>query len=860
MAGALDRAFVEVTAELNTRQVQRAAQTAGKNIADGLTKGVRDAERSIGRQSEQLGETIAEGVGDGIENGFKRDVNGRLRDQFGRFVNDGGRGGRSTGTAFGDGFSEGLSDALSSITGIRLPTPAFAVLGAAMAAAAGAAVQLASALAPAVGIIAALPSGIGVLSAGMTTLSVAALGVGDAFEAAATGSAEEFSEAIEGLAPSVQSAAQAIRDMTPALEELRNSVQDAFFQNFDDILNSLAETLLGPVTQGMTSVASAMNGVITGLAQVATSQAGVDFVTSSFEIMAQAIETVQDPLALLFESLLNVGNAINEAFGDEAGAGIADLITRLAEFLNQAAEGGAAVAWVTHALDTFQQIGDILSPLVGIFQSIGRAAALTGGNILGAFGEALQVFDDFLASAAGQDVLISIFQALNTVGEAFATVLANIAPAIPPIIDGIGSILSVVAPLLGPLSELVGSVLAALAPILGVIAAAIQPLIGPLSTIIESLGVFLIEAITSLMPTIELLAGFISDVLLVALQILSPILEALGPIFQLLSVFIAPLLPLLEPIVTVLTILAEIIGAVLTPVFEVLGAIITWLVENVIQPYFVPAIELIADLLSGLLVEAIEYLVQQFQAAGEGLSIIFNFIKEQISNRVDEMVTTFETLALAFQLGWALINQRVFTPLKNGIAAVRDTVSSALSNIRSGWDSFVGFIQGIPGRIKGALSSLFSPIASGFRSAINDVIAAWNNLSFSIPSVNIPGLGTVGGGTINTPNIPFLARGAVATGPTLAMVGEGSGPEAIMPLEDPRVTSLLATALSRAGIVAQNGAGTSSDGITATATNGDTFFLVKIGEREITDIVVEQQNIMNQSQLRRARAGTGRRG
>ena len=89
----------------------------------------------------------------------------------------------------------------------------------------------------------------------MSTLNVATAGVGDAFASALTDDAAAFSEAMEGLAPNVQLAAQALRDLDPELEALRNSVQDAFFEGFDGVLNQLAETLLGPVTAGMVSVA-----------------------------------------------------------------------------------------------------------------------------------------------------------------------------------------------------------------------------------------------------------------------------------------------------------------------------------------------------------------------------------------------------------------------------------------------------------------------------------------------------------------------------------------------------------------------------------------------------------------------------
>lgn len=868
MAGPLDRAFVEITAELNTRQAERAANTAGRVVEEELTDGVRRAEQNMAREAaragDRVGQTIASSAGEALAAGLRRDVNGRLRDEFGRFVPEGRSGGERAGSSFGDGFGSGLTrrfgtifrEALSSITDIKLPVPAFAALGLGLASAAASATQFAAALAPAVGIVAGLPSGIGVLAAGMSTLSVATMGVGDAF-GAAFGDAEEFEEAMEGLAPSVQEAAQALRDMAPQLDALRDQVQDAFFQDFDDILNSLADTLLGPVTEGMTSVATEINGLITGLAGVATSAEGVDFVNQSFGILSTILQNLQDPLIVLFSSLLNVGTAINEAFGENAGAGLADMIMRFAQFLDQAAASGQAVAWIENALAVFQAIGDILSPLVGIFMSIGSAAQATGGNILGVFGQVLGVLDQFLASAQGQEVLISIFEALNSVGAAFGDVLAGIAPAIPPIVSGIASILGVVAPLLGPLSQLVGSVLSALAPILGVVAAAIQPLIGPLTEIIELLGPILVDAITTLMPVIELLADLLGGALGVAIQVVGAVLEALAPILTVILEALEPLIQALEPLFEIFGQIAELLGAVLEPIISVLGEILLWLVDNVIVPLVIPAVELLAQILTAVLGAAVQWLVQQFQLAGQGIELVWNFIKDTIVKRAEEIAEGWDALVYLFELGWGVLNDRVFTPIKNGINNVKTVVGNALSGIKTGWNGFVSFIKGIPGKISGALSSMFSPLASGFRSAINSVISGWNNLSFSIPSVDIPGLGTVGGGTISTPNIPYLARGGLVTGPTLAMVGEG-GTEAVLPLEDNRVTDVLASALSRAGVVGQGQAGANAGTVNAVAQAGDNYFTVKIGERELVDIVVEQQNAMNQQMLRRARSGTRR--
>ena len=93
----------------------------------------------------------------------------------------------------------------------------------------------------------------------------------------------------------------------------------------------------------------------------------------------------------------------------------------------------------------------------------------------------------------------------------------------------------------------------------------------------------------------------------------------------------------------------------------------------------------------------------------------------------------------------------------------------------------LSWLSGLPGRVSRAVSGLFDGIPKAFRGAVNSVIGAWNNLHFTIGGGSIMGV-SIPSITLNTPNIPFLAKGGIATGPTLAMVGEGRESEAIMPL------------------------------------------------------------------------------
>lgn len=110
---------------------------------------------------------------------------------------------------------------------------------------------------------------------------------------------------------------------------------------------------------------------------------------------------------------------------------------------------------------------------------------------------------------------------------------------------------------------------------------------------------------------------------------------------------------------------------------------------------------------------------------------------------------------------------------------------AAVNAIISGLGKFVNFVKSVPGKIRGALSSMWDGMKSGFRSAINWVIGKWNSLHFTIPSFSVFGK-TFGGGTIGVPNIPQLANGGIIparSGGTLVNVGEGGQDEAVVPLD-----------------------------------------------------------------------------
>jgi hypothetical protein len=94
------------------------------------------------------------------------------------------------------------------------------------------------------------------------------------------------------------------------------------------------------------------------------------------------------------------------------------------------------------------------------------------------------------------------------------------------------------------------------------------------------------------------------------------------------------------------------------------------------------------------------------------------------------------------------------------------------------WDLLKVVKTGIGTIMGGVADVIFGP----FKTAFNAIAKLWNNtvgkLSFKVPGW-VPG---IGGNGFDVPDIPMLAQGGIVTSPTLAMIGEGNGPEAVIPL------------------------------------------------------------------------------
>lgn len=233
------------------------------------------------------------------------------------------------------------------------------------------------------------------------------------------------------------------------------------------------------------------------------------------------------------------------------------------------------------------------------------------------------------------------------------------------------------------------------------------------------------------------------------------------------------------------------------------SAVATWFKNNVITPlvnFFVPIISTVSGIFQGCWI--------MIQAIWKAVSGWFN------NNVITPVVTAFSAIVGAvsgfFATLWNNIvaiwitvsgwfNDNVITPVVSVFSTIVEAVGGFFSglweNIVAVWALagawFVEYVatpinnafQAVSDFVKGIFNNLLSFVESminGVIGAINKFIGGFNNVVGKAASF----IGLDWGGVSEIPRVslPRLATGGIATAPTLAEIGEGGEPEAVLPL------------------------------------------------------------------------------
>lgn len=182
------------------------------------------------------------------------------------------------------------------------------------------------------------------------------------------------------------------------------------------------------------------------------------------------------------------------------------------------------------------------------------------------------------------------------------------------------------------------------------------------------------------------------------------------------------------------------------------------------------------------------------------LSNVAQMLLPKIASLVQSLGPLFQALSPILQFiggGIASLFQSAGSIIGDFLGVVQNIINVLTGIIDFVVNVFTGNWQGAWESIKSIFSNVWGAIKGIARAALTSVVSPINAIIGGINKVG----GEVGIPAIPTIEIPEFAEGTTVTKPTLAVVGEGSDPETIVPHNNkPRSRQLLANAAAGVGI------------------------------------------------------------
>ena len=168
------------------------------------------------------------------------------------------------------------------------------------------------------------------------------------------------------------------------------------------------------------------------------------------------------------------------------------------------------------------------------------------------------------------------------------------------------------------------------------------------------------------------------------------------------------------------------------------------------------------------------------------LGVAFNFLTSPL---------TLLILGFAAAMAATILLYKNWDTVKEKLGELWQKILEFGAGLRECWNGIIedvninlvqpwnNFWDAVGGKVSAVWQGIKNAVKSGINSVINFVNSGIGQLNKF--QVNVPkGVPIIGGKHVglNIPKIPTLATGGIATGPTLAEIGEGGEPEAVVPL------------------------------------------------------------------------------
>ncbi|MDX2817503.1 hypothetical protein PV410_34060 [Streptomyces sp. PA03-5A] len=605
-----------------------------------------------------------------------------------------------------------------------------------------------------------------------------------------------------------------LQRITATFAEFANSAQGQ--EAIGNIFSTLATigAQLGPI---LTAVLTQVGAIAPALQPIFTALGPA---------IVNLVNALGPALAAIAPSLATVGQALADGLGRlgpslaPLGEAIGRAVSALAPLLPLAGEIAATLAAIlAPALDAVTAVlSPIIDALVAALLPVLPQVAAAFTTLGAALGPVAEVLGKSLGDALTR-LLPPILELIPQIAGKMVPAWIALAEAVTPLIpELVNLVVMAIEPLLPMLPQLV-DMIADLSANFVLALAAVVPILPPLLRLFTTISQFVASK-----TTFPLLQGLV-DALTGLVGIVTTVQTKAREFF---TGTIRSFSDLGSGILDALTSLPEKIGSFFsglwTTVTEAVSTGFTAVVDFFTQlpSRIVAGLAALPGLLLDLFINAIAGLGIAILTGIAALIFIFTRLPGLIvqalaslgSTLLSFFTTAFTTVVSAVS---SFISQvgSFFAQLPGQIASFlsalpgrvsgffRSAGTSALSAARSFGTTVVNFFRELPERLARGLSSLGSKLVEKIKSAGSSAIRGARQLVSDIANAftRLPGLilakiGDIGGAIRRKIAgglpasvrglIPGLANGGIVTGPTFAMLGEGSRPEVVIPLTKPK--------------------------------------------------------------------------
>lgn len=541
---------------------------------------------------------------------------------------------------------------------------------------------------------------------------------------------------------------------------------------FDETMNASAG--LAQLNAGIQSTGNVANVSVKGMTDLASSIQNMSGQTDDSIVKAES----------LLQTFTNIRNSGPNKIFDDATLAAANMAAKMGgDASDQAIRLGKALNDPINGMTALRKVGVQFTD----DQAAQITALQSSGDMMGAqkiiLGELTTEFGG-AAEAAGQSLPGQLQILKRNFEDMSQSVMTGVMPALTPLFPILGDAIKKVAPVLGEMLDKLGPVFGT---VLNTLADAIVAIAPTVSDLVSAIGPLLGDAIKMVMP-------IITDLIKTLGPILVPIIKSLQPILNIVMDAFKQLMPAIMPLI-------EMIGQLLVPILQLLAPVLGFLLPIVVDLMQVALLPLKG--LMWLLVPAVEAITWGLTHMGDIFQWLYDYVIKPVSDAIgatfdwlwtngikpvfDFIVAGIQAEAAMFQWLYENVIKPVFDAVGTAFNWIWNNVIKPVVDFINGAIQSVGdVINNVFGGIGDFIGGIFNGIGQGLLGSLNWMIDMINGVIDGINGA-LDGLSWITGGTVNLhidrmSHMAMMAEGGIVSKPTLAMIGEGSEPEAVVPL------------------------------------------------------------------------------